>query len=100
MGRFDSLETRMKKSSIGPLNPFYGKGPGKKALDLAAQKLGTVIYVYDAQTLQLVNGKPFRSIRATCKDMPISPNSLMIQLDTGKAFKGYLYYSKSSFSPL
>jgi len=84
-GRKDSDITRAKKSKAqkGVLNPFYllllfqqsceqkGVGPGKKALDLAAEKSGTKIYVYDAENFILVNSKPFRSIRMTAKFMPI-----------------------------
>ena len=43
----------------GILNPFYRKGPGIKALDIAAEKAGTKIYVYDITKFSLVNNKPF-----------------------------------------
>jgi group I intron endonuclease len=63
-GRKDSEVTRAKKSVSrkGILNPFYRKGPGIKALDIAAEKAGTKIYVYDITNFSLVNNKPFRSI--------------------------------------
>lgn len=94
-GRKDSDITRAKKSKAqkGVLNPFYGVGPGKKALDLAAEKSGTKIYVYDAENFILVNSKPFRSIRMTAKFMPISEGTLPSKLNTGKSFKGYYYYT-------
>jgi group I intron endonuclease len=49
IGRKDSEITWAKKSKSrkGILNPFYGKGLGIKALDIAAEKAGTKIYVYD-----------------------------------------------------
>jgi group I intron endonuclease len=95
-GRKDSDITRAKKSESrkGILNPFYGKGPGIIALDLAAEKAGTKIYAYDSTNLKLVNNEPFRSIRKTSKELPISPNTLAKILDSGKSFKGYFYYSK------
>jgi hypothetical protein len=48
--RTDSEITRARKSKSkqGENNPFYGKGPGIKALDIAAEKAGTKVYVYDA----------------------------------------------------
>ena len=95
-GRKDSEITRAKKSVSrkGILNPFYLKGPGIKALDIAAEKAGTKIYVYDITKFSLVNNKPFRSIRSASKVLPISANTLSKKLDTGKPFKGYYYYSK------
>jgi group I intron endonuclease len=95
-GRKDSDITRAKKSESrkGVFNPFYGKGPGIRALDLAAEKAGTKIYAYDSTNLKLVNNEPFRSIRKTSKELPISPNTLAKILDSGKSFKGYFYYSK------
>lgn len=38
----------------GILNPFYRKEPGIKALDIAAEKAGTKIYVYDIKKFSLV----------------------------------------------
>lgn len=94
-GRVESELTRAKKSLAqkGANNPFYGKGPGIKALDAAAELAGSKVYVYDATNFKAVEGSPFRSIRMTAKHMPISPSSLPIKLDTGKPFKGYYYYS-------
>lgn len=45
-GRKDSDITLKKSESRqgGVINPFYGKGPGIKALNLAAEKSGTKIY--------------------------------------------------------
>lgn len=96
IGRKDSEITRTKKSISrkGILNPFYCKGPGIKALDIAAEKAGTKIYVYDITKFNLVNNKPFRSIRSAAKVLPISANTLSKKLDTNKPFKGYYYYSK------
>lgn len=79
---------------MGPLNPAYGKGPSEKAHALALEKNGHKIYVYDAVSLQLVNGTPFQSRRTTISSMPISGTSLKTKIDTNKAFKGYYYYSK------
>jgi group I intron endonuclease len=85
-GRIDSERTRAKKSKIqiGALNPFFGKGPGIKALDKAAEMAGTKVYAYYADTFTLVNNKPFRSLRSTSKSLPISDNTLTKKIDTGK----------------
>jgi group I intron endonuclease len=97
-GRKDSEITRAKKSESrkGILNPFYRKGPGIKALDIAAEKAGTKIYAYETTKFNLVNNKPFlrSSIRSAAKVLPISGNTLTKKLDSGKSFKGYYYYSK------
>jgi len=94
-GRTDSEITRARKSNSkqGVNNPFYGKGPGIKALDIAAEKAGTEVFVYDATNFTLVNGAPFRSIRMAAKSLPISARTLALKLDTGKPFKGYYFYS-------
>jgi len=76
------------------LNPFYGIGPGIKALDLAAEKAGIKVYVYDIINFSLVNDKPFRSIRLAAKSMPISEGTLPSKLNTGKPFKGYYYFTE------
>lgn len=96
MGRVDSNLTKDKKSKArkGSLNPFYGKGPGKKALDLSVEKLGTKVYVYSVENFILINNKPFQSIRMTAKSMPISAGTLSSKLNTGKPFKGYYYYTE------
>ena len=95
MGRKDSEDTRTKKSisRLGELNPFFGKGPWKKALDIAAEKAGTKVYVYDVETFTLVNGKPFRSLRMAVNAMPIGHSTLPNKLNTGKPFKDYYCYS-------
>lgn len=100
-GRKDSEETKKKKSMsrLGNLNPFYGKGPGIKALDLAAEKSGTKVYVYDMDTFTLVNGKPFRSLRMTANAMPVAEGTLPKKLDTGKQFKGYYYFTSPQLVP-
>lgn len=99
LGRKDSPATRTKKSAsrMGALNPFFGVGPGQKALDLAAELAGTKVYVYDEASFTLVNGVPFRSLRATVKAMPISHTSLDTKLDTGVPFKGYYYFSHAQY---
>jgi group I intron endonuclease len=95
VGRTDSDETRAKKSMsrMGTLNSFFGIGPGIKALDAAAEKAGIKIFVYSAEDFALVNGVPFRSLRATSDVMPVSHGTLPSKLDTGKPFKGYYYYT-------
>jgi group I intron endonuclease len=90
----DITRARKSKSQKGILNPFYGKGPGIKALDIAAEKAGTKIYVYDSNNFKLINNQPFRSIRRAVKILPISPTTLTKVLDINKSFKGYYYYSK------
>ena len=93
-GRTDSDITRARKSPSrqGVNNSLFGKRPGIKALDLAAEKLGTKIYVYDKTNFTLVNRVPFQSIRMAAKSLPISPSTLVLKLDTGKPFKRYYYY--------
>ena len=76
----------LKKLVEGVNNPFYGKGPGIKALAIAAEKAGTEVYVYDATNFTLVNGAPFRRIRMAAKSMPIAARTLALKLDTGKPF--------------
>lgn len=95
LGRTDSEETRTKKSKsqMGALNAFYGKGPGIKALDKAAEMAGTKVYAYSADNFTLVNDKPFRSVRSTADVLPVSHGTLPTKLDTGKPFKGYYYFT-------
>jgi hypothetical protein len=59
-GRTDYEITRSRKSNSkqGVNNPFYGKGPGIKALDIAAEKAGTKVYVYEATNFTLVKEAP------------------------------------------
>lgn len=101
-GRTDSDATRMKKSmsQMGALNPFFGVGPGIKALDAAAELAGTKVYVYSADNFALVNGMPFRSLRGVSSEMPVSQSTLPTKLDTGKPFKGYYYYTSPQSSRL
>ena len=91
----------------GILNPFLlrSKGPGIKALDIAAEKAGTKIYVYDITKFSLVNNKPFRSI-LPCQRQGVRQKFYLFQLthylknwtasygSKSKPFKGYFYYSK------
>lgn len=77
------------------INPFYGKGPGKVALDVAAEKNGIRIFVYDSENFSLVNGLPFRSIRIAAKNISISAKTISSYINTNKPFKGYYYYSKA-----
>ena len=93
-GRKDTDATRAKKSAsrMGSLNPFFGIGPGIKAVEAAAELSGTKVYAYDVNSFTLVNNKPFRSIRKAAEAMPISTVTLASKLDTGKPFKGYYYY--------
>lgn len=100
IGRKDSLKTRLKKSKsrLGNLNPFFGVGPGKIALDKAVEITGTKIYAYDASIFALVNNTPFRSIRETVANMPISATTLSKKvINSGKPFKGYYYYSSPQY---
>ena len=78
---------------MGSLNPFFGIGPGIKAVEAAAELSGTKVYVYDVNSFTLVNNKPFRSIRKAAEAMPISTVTLASKLDIGKPFKVYYYYS-------
>ena len=93
----EKTKLKMSLSRIGVLNPFFGKGPGKIAIDKAAILKGKSVYVYDVISLTLVNDKPFRSIRETVKFMPISANSLSLKINTNNPFKGFYYYSYPKF---
>ena len=62
-------------------------------LDIAAEKAGTKVYVYDATNFTLVSGSPFRSIRMAAEATHISARTLGRKLDTGKPYKGYYYFS-------
>lgn len=99
-GKKDSEETRTKKSEskIGSKNPFFEKGPGLKAIEIAAEKRGKKVYAYDKETFSLVNKQPFRSIKKTTESLPISEATLPSKLDTGAAFKGYYYYTKPQYN--
>lgn len=92
-GSKDSEITRAKKSEsrIGNLNPFFSKGPGTVALDKAVEMTGKKVYVYNTDNFTFVNC--FRSLRSTCKTIPISHGTLPSKLNTGKPFKGYYYYT-------
>ena len=74
---------------------WHGKILYKHILDAAAELKGIKVYAYSQNTFELVNNKPFRSIRDTVKQLPISANTLSKKLDTGKPFKGYYYFSSS-----
>lgn len=96
LGGTDSEQTRIRKSiaRLGKNNPLYGKSLPLHVLDAAALKLGTPVYVYDQKTFTLINNIHFRSLPETAKHMPISCASLVIKLNTNKAFKGFYYFTK------
>ncbi len=83
---------------MGSLNPFFGVGPGIKALDLAAELADIKIYVYDVATFSLVQKKPFRSMRAASTTMSISRSTLTKKMDTNKPIKGYYYFYTPQFA--
>lgn len=97
LGRKHTESTRalMSANRFGIKNPWYGKPLPNAALDAAAEKKGTKIFAYDELTFSLVNGLPFRSLRATIKMLPVSPYKLPLVLDTGKAYKGFYYFSEA-----
>ena len=64
------------------VNPFYLKGPGIKALNLAVEKTATKVYVYDSVKFNLINGKPFQSIRLAAAYLPIAASTLPSKLNT------------------
>jgi group I intron endonuclease len=92
-----SAETKRKMSDSkkGNKNFWYKKSLATKILDKAAELKGIKVYAYDAKSFQLVNGKPFRSLRETAKNLPINPGTLPNKMDTGKPFKGYFYFSSA-----
>ena len=102
-GRKASEETKakMSKGRTGSLNHNYGVPLHANTLNAAAELRGTKVYAYDQATFTLVNGQPFRSLRAAAKDMPISNSSLELKIDKGIPFKGYYYFtSPQSSRPL
>lgn len=101
-GRVWSEESKQKRkaSIMGNKHPNFGQSLPISTLDAAALVLGKPIYVYNETNLKLLNNKPFRSIREAVKVLPISQATLPVKLDTGKAFKGYYYYSAPhNFTP-
>lgn len=102
LGRKDSDVTREKKSKsrLGVINPFYGKGPRKIALDIPAEKKGFRVFVYDAENFSLVNDFPFRSIRIAAKNIFISATTISSYINTNKSFKGYYYYSEAQHNTI
>ena len=74
-------------------NHYWNKSVSKFTLDAAAVVLGEPIYVYKETDFELVNGKPFWSIREAVKHLPIkiSQTTLPKKLDNNKLFKGYYY---------
>lgn len=94
----DSTKKLMSQSRSGVKNFWYGKPLAKKILDAAAEKKGIQIFAYDVHNFSLVNGKPFRSVRDTYKNLPISNSKLDKILDKGIAHKGFYYFTKPQLS--
>jgi group I intron endonuclease len=88
-----STKQKMSQSRLGAKNHYWQKSVSKLTLDAAAAVLGKPIYVYKETDLELVNGKPFRSIRDAVKHLPISQSTLPKKLDSNKPFKGFYYYT-------
>lgn len=88
-------KSKMSASKTGNKNFWFNKTLPKKVLDAAAELKGTKVFAYDEKSFELINNKPFRSIRDTAKFMPISANTLASKLDSGKPFKGFYYFSSS-----
>lgn len=99
-GKTHSSATRLKMSlsRTGENNYWFGKSLPAVILDAAAAVNGKKVYAYDAETFSQVNYIPFRSLRSTVKSLPISFNKLSLIIDTGKAHKGYYYFSTSQSS--
>jgi len=88
----------MSLSKTGKLNYWHGKILHKKTLDAAAELKGSIVYVYYQDKFELVNNRPFRSIRDAVKHLPISGNTLTKYLDSGISFKGFYYFSSAQLS--
>lgn len=95
-----SVETKKKMSlsKTGELNYWFGKTLHKNILDAAAELKGTQVYVYKQDSFELINNKPFRSIRDAVKHLPISASTLTKKLDSGLPFKSFYYFSKAQMS--
>lgn len=91
----DTTRALMSLNRSGIKNPRYGKSLPNFVLDAAAETKGIKIFAYDELSFSLVNGLPFRSLRATVKFLPVSSYKLPLVLDTGKAYKGFYYFSKA-----
>lgn len=89
----NATRLKMSLSRTGENNYWFGKSLPAVILDAAAAVNGKKVYAYDAETFSLVNCIPFRSLRSTVKSLPVSFNKLSIIIDTGKAHKGYYYFS-------
>lgn len=87
MGRKDSEETRARKSAsrTGSKHPMYGKSLPIAVLDKAAELKGTKVYAYTVANFELVNDKPFRSLRKASENLPISFNKLAETIDSNVA---------------
>jgi group I intron endonuclease len=96
LGKKMSHKTRLKMSTsrTGIKNIYFGTGLPTSTLEAAANILGRSVYVYEETSFTLINNKPFRSIRDTVKQLPISQMTLPKKLDTNKPFKGYYYFTK------
>jgi NUMOD1 domain len=88
-----STETKNKQSKKENKNCWQGKSLNEIILNRAVKLKGIKVYVYNSNTFELFNNKPFRSIQKTVKQLPISSNTLSKKLDSGIPFKGYYYYS-------
>lgn len=91
----NSTREKMSQSRLGEKNQYWNKSLPKLTLDAAAAILGKPIYVYKEKDFELVNGKPFRSIREAVRYLPISQATLPKKLDSNKPFKGYYYYTSA-----
>jgi group I intron endonuclease len=95
----EETKAKMSKGRTGSLNHNYGVALHANTLDAAAEANGRKVYAYDQATFTLVNGEPFRSLRAAAKNMPISNSSLELKVDKGIPFKGYYYFTSPQSSP-
>jgi len=94
-GYIHSLEikNKMSKSRWGSANHYYGKRLHPATILVSQKARGKMVFVYSEKGMDLVNDKPFISIREAAKSLPISPSTLVKKLDSGIPFKGFFYYS-------
>jgi group I intron endonuclease len=89
----DITRLKMSESRSGSKNYYFGKKLHLSTVLASQMARGKRVYVYYERDRSLVNNAPFISMRETAKYLPINPGTLSKKLDSGKPFKGYLYYS-------
>jgi len=83
----------MSKSKSGSNNFYFGKILHFNTILAARNARGIKVYVYNSKDKVILMNSPFISIREAAKYLSINPGTIRKKLDTGLAFKGYLFYT-------